>query len=233
MTRKSEKPGAASVPAYKSEDWPLDRIKPYGKNPREHNRDHIKKVIASIKEFGFTVPVLVDEAGVLLAGHGRLMAATKLKLDRVPVRIVTGLSDDQKRAYRIADNQLTIDGRWNESLLAEELKLLDASDFDLDLTGFDTIKVDGYLRGLSAGELDPKEEWKKSGMPEFENEDIQSGFKTMTIRFADEQAMHDFAKLVGQSITKDTRSIWFPEQERDETYMLEVVDGDAEEVAGQ
>ncbi len=117
------------------EMWPLERLKPYAKNPRTHSPEQINKIAASIAEFGFLNPILVDGEAGIIAGHGRLAAAQQAGLSQVPVIELTHLTDVQKRAYRIADNRLALEAGWDDSLLAEELHELADADFDLPLTG--------------------------------------------------------------------------------------------------
>jgi site-specific DNA-methyltransferase (adenine-specific) len=126
------------------EYWPLERIKPYDKNPRTASKKAREKVAASIREFGFQQPIVVDDAGVIIVGRIRWMAASLLKLDTVPV-IVARLSPEKARAYRIADNRLHEETTWLEDLLADELRDLKALDVDLELTGFDEIEIDRFL----------------------------------------------------------------------------------------
>lgn len=123
-------------------------IRPYSRNARLHNDKHVCQIANSITEFDFTNPLLVDEDNVLLAGHGRLLAAKKLGLDSVPCVRIDYLTDAQKRAYRITDNQLTINGDWDRDLLGLELKDLSDLDFDLDVIGFETAELDVLIQGL-------------------------------------------------------------------------------------
>lgn len=109
---------------------------PYVNNSRTHSDEQVNQVAASIKEFGFTNPVLVDERDMLVAGHGRVMAAKKLGLDEVPCLVLEGLTEAQKKAYIIADNKLALNAGWDDELLRVELQGLDELDFDLGLTGF-------------------------------------------------------------------------------------------------
>src|SRR5215510_15274329 len=117
--------------------WLLDKLIPYARNPRTHSEAQIAQIAASIAEFGFNNPILVDTKAGILAGHGRLLAARKLKLKEVPVIVLDHLSESQKRAYIIADNQLALNAGWDDSLLGIELAALQAEDFDLSLVGFD------------------------------------------------------------------------------------------------
>jgi ParB-like chromosome segregation protein Spo0J len=123
-------------PADKVEQWPIDKLVPYAKNSRTHSDAQVAQIAASIKEWGFTTAILVDETGGIIAGHGRLMAARKLGMTEVPVMVAAGWSDAQKRAYVIADNKLALNAGWDNELLALELGELGDLGFDLDLTGF-------------------------------------------------------------------------------------------------
>ena len=134
------------------EMWPLARLQPYAKNAKEHGADQVAKIAASMAEFGWTVPCLVADDGELIAGHGRVLAATQLGLTEAPVIVLGHLTEAQRRAYRIADNKLTELGTWDEALLSAELNDLLAEDYDLSLIGFD----DAELEALLAGEVDPE-----------------------------------------------------------------------------
>src|SRR5258707_11213383 len=109
------------------EHWPLDKLIPYAKNPRTHSDAQVAQIAASIAEFGFNSPILVDSSSGILAGHGRLLAARKLKLERVPVIILDHLNETQKRAYVIVDNKLAENAAWDEDLLRIELAALRCS----------------------------------------------------------------------------------------------------------
>ena len=110
-------------------------LKPYKKNSRTHSDKQIEQVANSIKEWGWTIPILVDEENTVLAGHARLYAAEYLELPKVPCVVATGWSDDQKKAYVIADNKLAENSDWDFSLYYTELKDLNSAGFDLSLTG--------------------------------------------------------------------------------------------------
>jgi len=120
----------------KLEHWNIDRLRPYERNPRTHSPEQITKIAASLLEFGWTNPILVDGDAGIIAGHGRLLAARELRMTTVPVIELTHLTEAQKRAYVIADNRLALDAGWDEDLLAEELRALEGLDFNLELTGF-------------------------------------------------------------------------------------------------
>ncbi len=110
---------------------------PYVNNSRVHDEEQVIQICSSIKEFGFTNPVLIDEENGIIAGHGRLMAAKKLELKTVPCIVLEGLSEAQKKAYVIADNSIALNSSWDMDKLSLELESLKTEDFDLDLLGFD------------------------------------------------------------------------------------------------
>src|SRR5438477_6397740 len=99
------------------EHWPLDKLIPYARNPRTHSDAQIAQIAASITEFGFNNPILVDSKAGIIAGHGRLLAARKLQLSEVPVIVLDHLTEAQKRAYIIADNQLALNAGWDDDIL--------------------------------------------------------------------------------------------------------------------
>ena len=120
----------------KLEYWAIKRPKPHPKNARSHPPEQVRQLVASIKEFGFTKPIVCDEKNEILAGHGAYQAALQLGLEKVPVVVRTGLSQAQKRAYRIADNKLGEKSVWEDSLLAGEFAALKDAGYDLSLTGW-------------------------------------------------------------------------------------------------
>ena len=107
-------------PADKVERWPVAKLIPYARNARTHSDAQVDQIAASIREWGWTVPVLVGEDNTLIAGHGRVLAARKLRIAEVPVMVAVGWSEAQKKAYAIADNKLTLNGGWDEELLGLE-----------------------------------------------------------------------------------------------------------------
>jgi ParB-like chromosome segregation protein Spo0J len=119
------------------EHWPLNKLIPYIRNPRTHSEAQIAQIAASIAEFGFLNPILVDTGAGIIAGHGRLRAARKLDLPKVPVIVLDHLTESQKRAYVIADNRLAENAGWDEELLRVELAALAEENFHVPLTGFD------------------------------------------------------------------------------------------------
>jgi ParB-like chromosome segregation protein Spo0J len=133
--------------------WPLDRIRPYEHNPRL-NDQAVDAVAASIREFGFRQPIVVDADGVIIAGHTRYEAARLLGLDEVPVHVAEGLSPEQVRAYRLADNATGEKAEWDFELLPIELSELVAADYDVELTGFD---AEMLTRLLTESEVDDDE----------------------------------------------------------------------------
>ena len=143
--------------AERIELWPVERLRPYERNPRTHSADQVAQLAASMVEFGFTNPILVDESNGILAGHGRLMAARQLGLMEVPVVRLEHLSEAQKRAYIIADNQLAATAGWDDELLAEEVGWLRDERFDLDLLGFDATELERLL-SLDGGEAEAEPE---------------------------------------------------------------------------
>lgn len=143
--------------------WPADKVErrsvssliPYARNARTHSDAQVAQIAASIKEWGWTSPVLIDPTGSIIAGHGRVMAARKLGLNEVPVMVAEGWTDAQKKAYVLADNQLALNAGWDAALLSLELKELNAEGFSLDLIGFDDKALAGLLFDETAGLTNP------------------------------------------------------------------------------
>jgi len=127
-----------------------ENLIPYANNSRTHSDDQINQVASSIKEFGFTNPVLIDEQGGIIAGHGRVMAAKKLGLAEVPTIMLEGLTKAQVKAYVIADNQLALNSGWELDVLKLEVETLGEMDFDISLLGFD----DSFSLDLLSGAED-------------------------------------------------------------------------------
>jgi hypothetical protein len=155
-------PSSMPWPATSVEMRPLAELRPYERNARQHPPEQIEQIAASMLEFGFTIPVLVDETGLLIAGHGRVLAARKLvdegraEFKRVPVMVATGWTDAQRRAYTIADNRLGETSTWDLELLRLELGELRALDFDLPTIGFDDVALtELFAPPPNKGRVDP------------------------------------------------------------------------------
>ena len=151
---------AAPTPGVK---WPADAIErrkvsqliPYARNARTHSDAQVAQIAASIREWGWTNPVLIDAEGGLIAGHGRVLAARKLGLDDIPCMIATGWTEAQKRAYILADNQLALNAGWDTELLKVEIGELSAEGFDLGLIGFGDDFLAGLMNVGTEGLTDP------------------------------------------------------------------------------
>lgn len=141
----------------------IDALIPYARNSRTHSPEQVAQIAASIREFGFTNPVLIDADGGIIAGHGRVMGARHLGLAEVPCIRLGHLTEAQRRAYVIADNKLALNAGWDEKMLALEFKDLQAMDFDLALTGFELPDIDALLAGLDAT---PEGETEADAVPE-------------------------------------------------------------------
>ena len=145
--------------------WPADKVErravadliPYARNARTHSDAQVAQIAASVKEWGWTTPILIDEAGSIIAGHGRVMAARKLGLTDVPVMVATGWSEAQKKAYVLADNQLALNAGWDIELLKVEVGDLNLEGFDLSLIGFDDKLLADLLADPNDGLTDPDE----------------------------------------------------------------------------
>ncbi|EBB1188467.1 nuclease [Salmonella enterica] len=129
----------------KIEYLPRGKLLRYAKNSRTHSDEQVDQIVNSIREFGFTNPVLIDEDNEIIAGHGRLTAAEVLEIEKIPVIRLTGLTPKQKKACRIADNKLALNAGWDMQLLAEEVSELVDSDFDIELLGFSDSEIDDML----------------------------------------------------------------------------------------
>lgn len=154
---------------------------PYVNNSRTHSEQQVQQVAASIKEFGFTNPILIDEDNGIIAGHGRILAAQKLNLDKVPTITLKDLTDAQRKAYVIADNKLALNSGWDDELLKVELENLSETDFNLDLLGWDVLpdfKDDIDYSILDEDDVDDElgemtDDVKKAIQIEFESHDYE------------------------------------------------------------
>ncbi|MFT3883595.1 MAG: ParB N-terminal domain-containing protein [Gemmatales bacterium] len=132
---------------------PIDSIRPYENNPRQ-NDVGVEAVAASLQEFGWRQPIVVDDAGVIVVGHTRFKAAMKLGMTEVPVHVATGLTPAQLQAYRLADNQTATLSTWDDDKLTTELMDLQKQGYDLDLTGFGTEQLNELLSTPTEGLTD-------------------------------------------------------------------------------
>jgi ParB-like chromosome segregation protein Spo0J len=164
--------------------WPLDRLIPYAKNARTHSPEQIAQIQASIQEFGFINPILVDGNDGIMAGHGRLAAAKNLGLAKVPVLMFNHLTPAQRRAYILADNQLALNARWDMELLQQEVAGLNLADFDLSLLGFDNDRIASLLdpegidrEGTAAKEHTGAKEYGEEDFSEFDHKCPRCNFE--------------------------------------------------------
>ena len=142
---------------------------PYARNSRTHSDEQVAQIMASIREFGFCNPVLIDAEGTIIAGHGRVMAATRMKLETVPCLRLSHLTEAQRRAYVIADNRIALSSSWNTELLSNELSDLHADDFDLGLLGFDPDELANMLEfEVRASDEEPDSSAKEIDPDDFE-----------------------------------------------------------------
>jgi DNA modification methylase len=156
MARK--KAAADDWPASKIERRPIESLVPYARNARTHSDAQVASIAASMREFGWTIPVLIDEDNGIIAGHGRVLAARKLGITEIPAMVARGWTEAQKRAYVLADNQLPQLAGWDMDLLKVEIDGLKELDFNLDLLGFDASFLDKVLAGSgNQGLTDPDE----------------------------------------------------------------------------
>jgi hypothetical protein len=187
---------------------PADLI-PYAKNSRTHSDTQVAQIASSIKEFGFTQPILLDGDNGIIAGHGRWQAAMKLELEQVPTIDLSHLSETQKKAYVIADNKLALNAGWDSKML--ELELSELKDvLDLGLTGFSPYEINALFDEKN----DPNEEW--TGMPEFDQKD-KTSHRSVIVHFECDDDVAEFFSIIGQGFTNKTRSIWYPEQQNMDT----------------
>ena len=151
---------------------------------------------------------MVDEKNTLIAGHGRLLAAQKLELKKVPVMVAKNWSDAQKAAYVIADNKLTENSTWDEELLKVEIKQLEFDQFDVSKLGFGLDEMADLFLDKDFGETDAFDEWQD--MPEYDNDEIQY-FRSIKIHFDNQEDVDEFAAKTGLKLSEATKFIRYPE----------------------
>lgn len=186
----------------------IEQIVPYPGNPRL-NEATVSSVAASLKEFGFQQPIVVDKDGVVIVGHARLKAASLLGLETVPVIVASNLTEQQVKTYRLLDNKIAEKSYWNYELLKIELE-------EFSLEDFEEFKVDfGSLLLCTDGEVrsgDSQDEWVD--MPRFE--DRENIFRSVRINFEDAEAVQKFIEKTGLTLNEKTKSIWFPEKTKND-----------------
>lgn len=175
---------------------PVKDLVPYARNSRTHTPEQIKQIRASIREFGFTNPVLIQPDCTIIAGHGRTIAAGEEGIEEIPAIVLSHLSPAQIRAYVIADNKLALNAGWDLETLQSELESLREDGIDLDVTGFDTAEIEGLF--INEDDLDEPDTFEAA--PE----------RSITINFRNAADVQDFAKRIGCKITAKTTSIDFP-----------------------
>jgi len=188
----------------------IDTLIPYINNSRTHSDEQVAQIAASIKEFGWTNPVLMDGENGIIAGHGRVLAARKLGQTEIPVIELEHLSEIQKRAYIIADNKLALNAKWDENILELELKDIENLGLDLSITGFDEGELNLIFNSENDEKTNAKDEWQ--GMPEFISND--PCYKKVVVNFDNENDVREFFSLIGQGFTDSTKSIWYPEKQQ-------------------
>lgn len=183
---------------------PLSGLTPYARNSRTHSDEQVAQIAASIKEFGFTNPVLIDDEGGIIAGHGRVLAAQRLKLETVPTICLSGLSETQRRAYVIADNRLALNAGWDVTMLGVELDALREVDFDISLLGFGDDEIDDLIKkSAAADEALASEYTQKLSIPVYE----PKGDKPPVAALADEaKARELIARIMASSASDEDKA---------------------------
>ncbi len=201
-------PTIKSWPAETVKTKPTSALKPFAHNPKIHPENQIQQIAASIEEWGWTIPILIDEKNNVVAGHGRLEAAKLLKIDSVPCMVAKGWSDEQKKAYVIADNKIAEKSGWDDDLLKDLLN--DIEGFNIELTGIGELELDSIFLERQTGDTDQLVEWE--GMPEFISEN--PCYRKIVVNFDNQQAVENFFSAINQECTDKTKSIWYPQKER-------------------
>ena len=183
---KTRKPKGSGVSIDAIEQIPTTDLIPYARNARTHSDEQVAQIAASIREFGFCNPVLIDGQNTIIAGHGRVLAAGRMKLETVPCRRLTHLTDAQRRAYVIADNRIALSSEWNQELLDEELQSLAEESFDTSLLGFSDAELLSALGMSDEPELKelkimapPQMTWVLIGIPTTQFGDINEAVEAI------------------------------------------------------
>ena len=191
------------------EKIPTDKLIPYARNAKKHDAAQVSKLAGSIREFGFNNPVLIDSKNGIIAGHGRVMAAQQLGLADVPCIRLGHLTDNQRKAYILADNRLAeIGGGWDQEMLGLQLAELREADFNLDLVGFNNDEIEAALNPPEIV-FDVTDEWKQADMPEYDGTPKGEG-GTIIVHFATSQSRLEFSNALNLKISDDAKFCWYP-----------------------
>lgn len=188
----------------------LDDLVPYKNNTKNHPLEHINKIKNSINKYGFRGGIKITKDNIIIVGHGRVLALKELGIKEIDVEVIDDLSDEDIKAYRIADNK-TAESDWIFDNLQNELIELNTNNYDLSNIGFEQYELDNLL---NTGEkiIDIKSEWVD--MPEFKQNDL-SPIRQIIVSFKSKEDIIKFSKLVNQAITDKTKSIWYPKVENE------------------
>lgn len=151
---KTEEAVPPAWPAYTVEKWAIDRLTAYARNARKHSPQQIEQLRASLRQFGWTMPILAREDGTIIAGHGRVEAARAEGYKEIPVIVATGWSEDQCRAYTLADNRISLNSEWDDEMLGAELAELRDAGADLGLLGFGDKELVSFFADPNGGDAD-------------------------------------------------------------------------------
>jgi ParB-like chromosome segregation protein Spo0J len=195
-------------PRYQIEMIGIETLIPYARNSRTHSDSQVAQIAGSIREFGFTNPVLIDAESGIIAGHGRVLAARKLELAEVPCIRLAHLTDTQRRAYVIADNKLALNAGWDDEVLGLELADLREVDFDLGLTGFDAEKIEAQLNPNGKAN-DILKEWEEAQMPNYDGNPKGEG-GTIIVHFLSQEDRSRFFEKLSITGSLSSKFCWFP-----------------------
>lgn len=181
----------------------VNSLVPYARNARTHSREQVQQICGSIKEFGFINPVIVSEDGGIVCGHGRVMAAQRLGLKKVPCIVESHLTESQKRAYILADNRIALNAGWDSEMMQIELGELKEQDFDLDMLGFSENEVEYFMKGGAFAQLD--DDGSGGGVDEEEGEDeiIVDESKDCISKLGDVWILGEHRLICGDSTDKE------------------------------
>lgn len=183
------------------EEIEIQKLKPYENNARTHSEDQVEKIARSIKEFGFINPVIIDSDYGIIAGHGRVLGAQKIGMDKVPCLFVEDLTEAQKRAYILADNKLALDAGWDDEILKQEIKALDDMNFDVSIAGFDIDDFDFTQEDIEFQEDDYDVEANLPEIPKAKYGDIYQ-LGNHRVMCGDSTSQEDIDKLT-EGLTMD------------------------------